>query len=1092
MTGFTSKRKAFASRGQFDDYDHDQDAPSTLSDTIAASFALTRREEISTAAGNAFDEGNDARAKTIAELGGNETLARTYATIPETVRTGFRAAELNGNINDAPGWGANQAWRDAYEHVRDFERRFPDQVPDDEALFETFKAKAAELRAGEQHVIRRGSGFGSFLGSSGAAMTDPLLLATLPLGASVGIGRGVLAATGRAAAVEGSIALATEIPIQAQVYQFKRALEAPWELKDSAMNVLAAGIGAGAFAGVIAGGTAGARQLLERYRADVEAGTVAPTPELEEAAATIESAVRAEEANPLAIDETPITEAHLEALDRAVTQEQAGLEVDVEGVVTGLEPDDGINQVIRRSDDPAELVDIDPTEVEVDARTFQFKGGSDAQGVTGALKDVKQFDRRLAGVALIWERKDGTRFIADGHQRLGLARRALAAGQDPRDVRLNGFVLRELDGVSAQDARQMAAIKNMAEGSGSPIDAAKILREVGPVGESLLPPLPPRSALVRQARGLARLTEDNFLAVVNEVVDARFGALVGDATADGKLQGAMLEVLRKTQPANETQARSIVQQVRTAGIETRTTEDLFGDQTITESLYVERAQVLDSALREARKDAAVFGRLVTEEDRITAAGANQLDRDANQQRRQDARNAATQISHQANTKGPLSEALTEAARSVKEGTKPGTAAKAVLKAARREILEGNLGRRETGGARPGSDAPGPQPSVGAPLRIADLAPQARPAAHQAFIARQADMSVEDLYKRAEAHQGELRAIADDVVEQMGEEITLADPGIKARATAEDKLSRKGYTGAGELTDVIRLGFMVRSPAVAGEIIDRFATRLEVLDEGVTVTGMGYVDHKALVRFSDGAVGEIQLWDEAMAAAKFGPGEELYNTARQADNINPAELEAVTEASKELYASALANGSQEWRRVAMMRLPADMRERVQALLEASGSGGVPGNISRNAGRETSSPDSSTSTGVTRDQDSPPEGTNNASTPSGTSRTTAGRNSQLKNRSAIDSPPRSIIQKSADELAGTPDNTRTGTVPDDEYDAVMARYADLVDAQGELARVHSERDGELISRSAQAAIDELDVLEDTLERVRLCTLNPREVL
>ena len=197
----------------------------------------------------------------------------------------------------------------------------------------------------------------------------------------------------------------------------------------------------------------------------------------------------------------------------------------------------------------------------------------------------------------------------------------------------------------------MAAVKNVAEGTGSALDAAKILRDVGPMGEAILPPMPPNSALVRQARGLANLGPDEFLQVVNDVVPERFGALVGAATAAPKLQQAMIDVLRRTKPANEVQARAIVDQVRTVGTETRVTEDLFGAQQVTESLYLERAQVLDAALRESRKDKTVFGKLLSEEERITEGGENILDRAVNFERLQDANNAQAKISRLANTKG---------------------------------------------------------------------------------------------------------------------------------------------------------------------------------------------------------------------------------------------------------------------------------------------------------------------------------------------------------------------------------------------------------------------------------------------------------
>jgi hypothetical protein len=1108
----TDFQKALASRAQVDAWTPD-DAPSTWSETFSAAWASARREELSSSADNAWQKQNQARAKKIGELGGDERLALAYdPRLAERLRK--REAEHGAELGTFWWLDASPLQRKAFQEVRRFERQYPDQVLDDEGLMEQFKTEAAELRKAEEHTRLRGPGTAEFVGTGAAIMTDPLILLTLGIGAEVGAGRTLLATIGRTAAAEGAIGMAVELPIQAQVAAFKRELEAPWSFRDSAMNVLSAGLGGAVIGGTIGAGVFGGRKLLDRYRTARESGQIDVTPDLEHAEEILEQTLQFHRENPLLPERLELAEGevgispaaaervHEQAYDLAKAQHDAGRPVDVGRELEGWEQSEPIGQVIRRTEDPAELIDLDPLELEVDARTFQFKTGSDGAGVTDALKDVKRFDRRLAGVALVWERADGRRFIADGHQRLALAQRALEAGQDPGEVRLNGFLLREADGITAADARQMAAIKNMAEGSGSALDAAKILREVGPMGEAMLPPLPPRSALVRQARGLATLGEDEFFQVINGLIDVRYGALVGTATTDPRLQAAMIDIIRKTQPANDTQAHSIIEQVKTQGVEVRTTEDLFGEQSFSESLYLERAQVLDAALREARNDRAVFGRLVAEEGRITEAGGNRLDRQANQQRIEEATSAATQIAILANSKGPLSDALTDAARTVKGGARPGAAAADFLKAARRAILEGDHRRGAPGGARPGGDPPraervAPEPKVGEPVNAAGMSEAQKNAAQDALIARQRQQSIDELYQVAEKHQAALRRAAADIVDELGEDVQLADPGIKLRETAEDKLVRKGVT-AGELTDVIRLGFLVRTPELAARIIARLSETFEVLDEGVTVTGMGYLDHKALVRFTDGRVGEVQLWEPSMAEAKFGQGHELYQAARAIDAeaaaTDPAlarELEAIVEASKDLYAQALAAGSPEWRRLAMMRLPEDMRARVQAALDAgAGSGGEPGNVSRKAAREISSPDSSTSTGAARDQAPESRGTKKASSPpAGVSRTTAGRASQLKNRSAIDSPPRSIVRQVDDPRSPEPDTTRTGTVPDIEYEAVMSRAAELIEEQGSLLTVADEVNGELQIRTAAGRLEELDLFEETLERVRVCNTTGR---
>ncbi|HVJ23915.1 MAG TPA: hypothetical protein VM756_08265 [Burkholderiales bacterium] len=1089
---------AYTSRARSEAFT-EADQPSPWTDTVAAAFAFQRREENSNSAHNAINDKINERAKKIGELGGDERLARAYPA-DFGLMSRFRRLELEGRLEGNALYTSNPAIAEAYRHVRDFEKRFPDLVLDDEGLTAQTREQYAKLRARDQDVIERGAGSAALVGTAGGAFTDPMVLMTAPLGIESAGAKTVLGQIGRTAAAEGGIAMLTEIPIQAQVADFKASIASPWSSADSSMNILAAGAGGAVLGGALAGGVIGYKKALAKYREAKLAGAVRATPEMDAAEESLEAAIREQEANPLRQEvglESFAADTHARALETAQAQVDAGQPVDVAELVTGAEAPDPVGAVISRTA-PDSLIDVDPLTVAVDAKTFQFKGGSDAEGVTSTLRDVERFDRRLAGVALIWERADGAQFIADGHQRLALARRAIAAGQDPAEVRLNGFLLREADGVSAVDARRMAAIKNMAEGSGSPLDAAKILRDVGPAGAALLPPLPPRSALVKQARGLAELGDEEFMSVVNGVIDERFGALVGNATADPKLQSAMIEVLRRAAPANEAQARSIVEQVRTQGVETRTTEDLFGEASFSESLYLERAQVLDSALKAARSDRLVFGGLISNEERIAGAG-NRLDRAANLARQQEATDAAQQITIRANAKGALSDALTDAARKVREGAKPGTVAKAFLEAARRELLQDNRGRGAPGGPRRGS-APAGAGQVTQPIRLLEVAAPERRAVTEAFKARQAGQSVEDLYQVAEAHQAAYVKACEEIAAELGDEVEFKNPGVKVRTTTEEKIARKGYKDAGDLTDVIRAGFVTRSPQVAELVLQRLAKTFEILDEGVVVTPLGYVDQKALLRFPDGRVAELQLWDAALLKAKEPEGHRLYEAERAITAEEKATPEGATlhaalvEASKDLYARALVDAAPEWRRAAMMALPEDMRVRVQEALAGkgagAGSGGTSGNISKKAARVSSEPDSSTSKGSQRDQDVSPDLTKKVSMPpSSEGRSIAGRYSQLKNLSAIDSPPRSIIRALEDPKGDHPTISRTGTVEDAEYEAVMSQYQDLADDHGALLKVTNEVDGQLVERQAGAVIDELDTLEESLERIRLCSVPAR---
>ena len=338
-----------------------------------------------------------------------------------------------------------------------------------------------------------------------------------------------------------------------------------------------------------------------------------------------------------------------------------------------------------------------PGDLTVDADRFQFKAGGDEQGVTDRLQGVSQWDPIKAGLSLIWEDKSGQRFIVDGHQRYGLAQRI--AAQDPsQDPKLNGIVVREADGVSDVEARVMAASKNIAEGTGTAIDAAKVLRDQ----PELINELPPRSELVRQARGLANLGDEPFRAIVNQVTPANYGAIVGRlAPNDPKLQGALIELLAKTEPANATQAEAIVRQGISAGTHAETQASLFGDEEVVSSLYLDRAKILDRALRELRRDRQVFNTLVRDQDIVTAVG-NRLEASANEQRLAADSQAVQILQILANRHGALSDALSAAARR-SIGGDGAAAVRDFVAAVRREAESGNLLRAADGIGRGRAD-----------------------------------------------------------------------------------------------------------------------------------------------------------------------------------------------------------------------------------------------------------------------------------------------------------------------------------------------------------------------------------------------------
>lgn len=306
---------------------------------------------------------------------------------------------------------------------------------------------------------------------------------------------------------------------------------------------------------------------------------------------------------------------------------------------------------------------FDPDEIDVDAQLMQFKGGGDEFGVTERLQGVTQWNPVLAGRAIVWEATDGRRLIADGHQRLGLAKRIRA--QDPgQSVALDALVLREADGWDAESARVWAALKNVAEGSGTMVDAAKVMRSIGPDQAMLL--LPPRSVLVRDAGGLSRLGDDAFGMVVNELVDPGHAAIVGRLAADPGEQKALVDLLAKLQPASLSQADSIVRQGIAAGFTREQQFDMFGALDSTSSLFLDRARILERGIGELKKLRQVHSVAAKNAETLEKAGS-QIDRKASEQETIDNATAIELVERLAFSAGPVKDIIDAAAAELAAG-----------------------------------------------------------------------------------------------------------------------------------------------------------------------------------------------------------------------------------------------------------------------------------------------------------------------------------------------------------------------------------------------------------------------------------------
>jgi hypothetical protein len=439
--------------------------------------------------------------------------------------------------------------------------------------------------------------------------------------------------------------------------------------------------------------------------------------------------------------------------------------------------------------------------------------------------------------------------------------------------------------------------------------------------------------------------------VINEVIPSNYGAVVGRILGDRpELQQAAISVLARAEPANVFQAEAIVRQVREADVDVATQQSLFGEEMVVESLYTERARVLDRAVKTLREDRAAFANLVRNAENIESAG-NVLDRSVNQRRADLDGQAIALVQTLANRKGPLSDALSDAARLARDTGSYGASTRQFVESIRRAITDGDFERLTSGEVgRIVNDTPpsgrsevGKEPSLAGfdeptghgravEQQADDLtremfpeevgpAPEPAPVVRTPkqieadLKARQPVETVDDIYELAPAAQDYIAGIGRQIQDELG--VEFKNPGLKKIETTREKMTRKSYASSNQITDVSRAGFIVRNAADADAIAARFGREAEILDENWNVTPEGFFDRKILVRTPNGIISEIQIWSPELYKAKFSAdnqfgksGQDLYTAWR--NEADPETKARLANNQRELYAAAINREDQSFR------------------------------------------------------------------------------------------------------------------------------------------------------------------------------------
>jgi hypothetical protein len=233
----------------------------------------------------------------------------------------------------------------------------------------------------------------------------------------------------------------------------------------------------------------------------------------------------------------------------------------------------------------APIADVPVSEIELDPSRFQFKAGVNRRGVVESDQLSGDYNPFAAGSVLLWEAKNGRKFVVNGHHRFDLAQRT---GRDT----IRAQVVRESDGVTADQAKALGAELNILEGQGTVDDYASFFRQTE-ISENAAQ----RRGLLARSKGQTGFlvgkfaSDDTWTAFRSGKISAEKAAIVAD---EGRGDPGFQQVgLEKARSLNADELRSSLRALKLfPRSEATTQQDLFGgfdDTAIRESEQMGKA-----------------------------------------------------------------------------------------------------------------------------------------------------------------------------------------------------------------------------------------------------------------------------------------------------------------------------------------------------------------------------------------------------------------------------------------------------------------------------------------------------------------------
>jgi hypothetical protein len=343
------------------------------------------------------------------------------------------------------------------------------------------------------------------------------------------------------------------------------------------------------------------------------------------------------------------------------------------------------------STEPGTVREMKPGEIAFDPSRFQYKINATATtGEVGSLSGVRKWDPNLSGVMSVWkDPADGEVYVVNGHNRLALARR----------LKAEAVTVRFLNAATATEARAIGALQNIAEGAGSPMDAAKFFRDTGIKNQQDVEArgLPLGSGQASKGLSLSKLPGDVFNAVVRGDLTVNRGAIIGGSGLDEAKQREVFKMIGSRKAITDQTLQELVDHAAASVQRTQTTMSLFGETEEAKDNLLTRAKLSAGLKAKIAREKRLFSTVSKAKaaTSLTEKGGNVINQEQSAKVAGEASEALGVFERLKSSAGPISSALNRAADRVEAGEAEGI----VRKELERDVFQAVQAELEAVGLR---------------------------------------------------------------------------------------------------------------------------------------------------------------------------------------------------------------------------------------------------------------------------------------------------------------------------------------------------------------------------------------------------------